>query len=83
MEPFVGRYLSRLTEELDAFTVNWGQGVGYFHPPIEAVPRVIKKVRHDMAKGVLLLPDWPGSVAAEQEEGRGVDLDQEYGVSRI
>ena len=46
---------------LDAFSVSWRRGVGYFHPPVGLVWRVVRKAERERAEGVLIVPDWPGS----------------------
>ena len=46
---------------LDAFSVCWQSGVGYFHPPVGLVWKVVRKAERERAEGVLIVPDWPGS----------------------
>ena len=41
---------------------DWSRGFGYFHPPVGLVPRVLDKAREDRAQGILVVPDWPGSM---------------------
>ena len=43
---------------MDAFSENWGGKNGLFVPPISIITRVIRKMRVDAAKGVLVLPCW-------------------------
>ena len=62
MQPFYSRYLSGKSAGSDAFGQDWSEGFGYFHPPVGLVPRVLQKAREDRARGVLLVPDWPGSM---------------------
>ena len=61
MYPFVSKYLTRGAEYRDAFTVDWSEGIGYFHPPVGEVARVIEKAKNERVRGILLVPDWPGS----------------------
>ena len=35
--------------------------MGYFHPPVGLVWRVVCKAERERAEGVLIVPDWPGS----------------------
>jgi hypothetical protein len=55
-------WLSRESEE------DWSRGFGYFHPPVGLVPKVLDKAREDEAQGILVVPDWPGSVMAREIE---------------
>ena len=59
---------------LDAFSVGWRDGIGYFHPPVGLVWRVICKAEREKAEGVLIVPDWPGSsllAVLERKEAEG------------
>ena len=58
---FVSKYLTRGAEYRDAFTVDWSEGMGYFHPSVGEVARVIEKAKNERASGILLGPDWPRS----------------------
>ena len=55
------KYLTRGAEYRDAFTVDWSEGMGYFHPSVGEVVRVIEKAKNERARGILLLLDWLGS----------------------
>ena len=46
---------------LDAFSISWKTGVGFFHPPVGLIWRVIRKAEREGAQGVLVVPDWSGS----------------------
>ena len=46
---------------VDAFTGDWSQRFGFFHPPIELVAEVLDKAREEDARGILVVPDWVGS----------------------
>ena len=75
MRPFYSRYLSEKSAGSDAFAQDWSRGFGYFHPPVGLVPRVLEKAKEDRAQGVLLLPDWPGSMmAGEVRQTRQLEL---------
>ena len=62
MKPYYSRYLSGESAGSDAFSQDWGRGFGYFHPPVALVARVLAKAKEDKARGLLLVPDWPGSM---------------------
>ena len=68
MRPFFSRFISEMSEGSDAFVQDWSVGFGYFHPPVALVPRVIDKAREDEAQGILVVPDWPGSMMAREIE---------------
>ena len=55
---------------LDAFSVDWRKGVGYFHPPVGLVWKVIRKAERETAEGILIVPDWPGSALFAVLESR-------------
>ena len=62
MKPFFSRYESAESAGSDAFEQSWSRGFGFFHPPVGLVPRVLEKAREDRAEGILLVPDWKGSM---------------------
>ena len=64
MRPFFLRYISEKSSGSDAFSQDWSSGFGYFHPPVALAPSVLDKAKEDRAQGILLLPDWPGSMLA-------------------
>lgn len=45
----------------DAFSHSWSDEVSYIFPPFSLIPRVLKKIQDDRAKGVMVLPLWTGS----------------------
>ena len=47
---------------MDAFAVCWNRGFGYFHPPVGLITKVVRRAEKTGARGVLVTPDWPGSV---------------------
>ena len=60
---------------MDAFGVTWRKGIGYFHPPVGMITKVIRKAERSRASGILVVPDWPGSnaymlIGEEIAEGR-------------
>ena len=48
-------------EHTDAFSQDWGEEDGFFHPPLEVLASVLEKVEKYGARGVIVVPDWPGS----------------------
>ena len=46
---------------MDAFSVSWKKGRGFFHPLVGLLWKVVWKAERERAKGVLVAPDWPGS----------------------
>ena len=46
---------------MDAFSISWKKGRGFFHPLVGLLSRVVHKAEREKAKGVLVAPDWPGS----------------------
>jgi hypothetical protein len=45
----------------DAFVHSWKNDVGYFFPPFSLLPRVLAKIKHDHAHGLLVVPHWEGA----------------------
>ena len=45
-------------EVIDAFSVSWTDLKFYAFPPFNCVQRVLQKVRHDQAEGIILVPNW-------------------------
>ncbi|KAJ8917013.1 hypothetical protein NQ315_012931 [Exocentrus adspersus] len=44
---------------IDAFTVNWEKFYFYAFPPFSLVARVLEKIIHDNACGIVVVPYWP------------------------
>ena len=61
MKPYNMRFASGESQGVDAFSVSWRKGRGFFHPPVGLLLRVIRKAEREKAEGVLVAPDWPGS----------------------
>lgn len=49
-------------EGANAFMFNWGLEPGYIFPPFSLLPRIIRKIRDDKAKVLLIHPRWPGAL---------------------
>ena len=58
---FASRYWTVGSEHTDAFSQDWSEEVGFFHPPLFELARVMDKARKDVAKGSIVVPDWSGS----------------------
>ena len=60
---FASRFWTVGATWTDAFTQEWGSVEGFFHPPLDQLARCMEKIGTEGAKGVLVVPDWPGSEA--------------------
>jgi hypothetical protein len=49
-------------EGFDAFNHPWNSVPGYIFPPFSLIPRIIRKVRNEAAKILLIHPKWPGAL---------------------
>ena len=47
---------------VNAFSMSWSNLDFYVFPPFSIILRVLKKIREDKAKGVLVVPEWPTQV---------------------
>ena len=61
VDRFCSKYWTIDSTGMDAFGQDWSQEEGFFHPPVGDVARVLEKMETDRARGVLVIPDWPGS----------------------
>jgi hypothetical protein len=52
----------------DAVVQDWSEGFGYFQLSVVLVFEVFDKARGDKAQGILVVPDWPGSMMAREIE---------------
>ena len=62
MKLFYAKFGCGEKKGIDVFTVSWGVGLGYFHLPAGLIWKVVRKAERMRARGVLLVPDWLGSV---------------------
>ena len=60
---FASRFWTVGATYTDAFTQDWRSVEGFFHPPLDQLAACVEKIGAEGAKGVLVLPDWPGSEA--------------------
>lgn len=44
---------------IDAFTLDWRKFFFYAFPPFSLIPKVLKKIENDNARGLLIVPYWP------------------------
>jgi hypothetical protein len=49
-----------------AVVQDWSEGFGYFHLSVVLVFEVFDKAGEDEAQGILVVPDWPGSMMARE-----------------
>ena len=62
-QPFYAKLPCSMAAGCDAFTANWGAlEFGFFHPPVGVIVRVVRYAEQCKAGGLLVVPDWPGSV---------------------
>ena len=61
LDRFCSKYWTIGSEATDAFAQDWGVEEGFFHPPIDQLARVLEKAEKYGARGILVVPDWPGS----------------------
>ena len=61
MKPYFARFVCGESQGVDAFSVSWRKGKGFFHPPIGLVSRVVRKTERERAEGLLVVSDWSGS----------------------
>ena len=55
---FYSRFQTQNCTGVDAFIENWGNVFGLFVPPVILVSRVIKQMKAQSVKGVLVVPAW-------------------------
>lgn len=44
---------------VDAFTISWKDFFFYAFPPFAVILRVLRKIRDERSKGIVVVPDWP------------------------
>ena len=59
LKPFVAWMPDNEASFTDVFTFNWATWVFYAFPPFNILLQVIKKIKYDGAKGILIVPNWP------------------------
>ena len=59
----LGRYITRefdtSAEGTDALSLSWHNINGYFFPPFSCLSRVLRKIRDERPRGLLVAPEWP------------------------
>ena len=63
LSKFASRFWTVGATFTDAFPQDWRRFEGFFHPPLDLLAACVEKIRTGGAKGVLVMPDWPGSEA--------------------
>lgn len=73
-EPNIDLFASRLNAQLDkyvswkpdpgavacdAFTLDWHSYFFYAFPPFSLISKCLRKVEHDKARGIMIVPKWP------------------------
>ena len=57
------KYCSRVRDQgawaLDAFSLSWENLQGFAFPPFQLIPRVLRKIREDRARVLVIAPFWP------------------------
>jgi hypothetical protein len=53
---------STAAEGVNAFMFSWNTVPGYIFPPFSLIPRILRKVRDEKAKILLIHPKWPGAL---------------------
>jgi hypothetical protein len=51
-----------VAEGHNAFSFYWGKDPGYIFPPFALLPRIVRKIRDDKARVLLIHPKWPGAL---------------------
>jgi hypothetical protein len=59
---FYSRFWNPSCTGIDAFAEYWGDKFGLFVPPISIIHRVLRKMRTDRAKGLLVVPYWKSAI---------------------
>nr|CAH7724087.1 unnamed protein product [Callosobruchus chinensis] len=55
---FVSWHPNPQSSSMDAFTLNWGNLFFYTFPAFSLLPRVLKKIKAEKAKGIVVYPLW-------------------------
>ena len=63
LDRFCSKYWTLDSKASDAFSVDWNQDEGFFHPPLDQLARVLEKAEKFGARGILGVHDWEGSEA--------------------
>ena len=61
LDRFASRFWTDGSEATDAFSQDWCEEEGFFHPPWDLLDKVMEKVEQFGSRGVVVVPDWPGS----------------------
>lgn len=69
---FYSKFWNKSCIGVDAFSVLWGNQEGLFVPPRAVLPRVIKKMTVDRARGVIVTPLWESAVFWQNLRPNGI-----------
>jgi hypothetical protein len=58
---FNSLYFTPSSENVDAFTVNWGSENNLIVPPVYLIPKALNHLLYSKANGTLVAPYWPSS----------------------
>lgn len=56
---FAARSADPMAEAIDAMRADWSKEVGWFVPPFNLIPRVLKKICLERPQGIVVVPAWP------------------------
>ena len=59
LKPFISWKPDPEAQFIDAFAFSWTEHLFWAFPPFSLLQRVVQKIIHDQATGVLLVPRWP------------------------
>ena len=58
LRPFVSYRTDLNCVAVNAFLINWGKETFYAFPPFACLSKVLQKILRDIAKRMLIAPDW-------------------------
>ena len=58
LQPYVAWQPDPGAFAIDAFTLDWNKFIFYAFPPFSLLDRVLQKIEHDQATGILVIPNW-------------------------
>lgn len=58
-DKFVSWFKDPNSIAIDAFTISWTKHYFYAFPPFSIILKVLNKIIHDKAEGILIIPLWP------------------------
>ena len=58
LQPYVAWQPDPGVFAIDSFTLDWNKFIFYAFPPFSLFDRVLQKMEHDQATGILVIPNW-------------------------